>query len=1250
MTFSNQFAHDEEFADFCVRLLKAVLKCESFEKYAKRGESQNGIDIIDMAHGTPLRAAQCKLHEPHKTCPPAEIREEVRKAASCDFKLDEFYILTAAKKTRYTDNAVLEINRDREHGQSFTTFVWTWQEIETKLRELDPVARDRVQNAGKNGSVESFRAVMKELMPEFAANSVQSGNYILQSKFKLIETHLKNHDRSLAKYELEQIDAMPAENQSSDDRYLVHRFNAKYLMLVGQFDEAAHRFLEAYDARPELDQARINRSLALELLGKKAKAWEQASELLREGIRTEPLPTIAYRNAPRPHSDEVKSWYEDQLDTSEELNLTLADEAREDERPEDSIRYSNRAIEINNDSARGYLLRGFAHHNLALSGDPKLKAERLVHAERDYLLVHDMTVEPLPDGLVADVCRNLGNVRFLLGRPNAAEAFEEAIHKADQKGPYVEQCLSFLCSTRKFKTANRILQEHGIDDANLNQRFLKLVVARYNREPDSDVDFIGAMLDLFSEGEFQRRDECLGFVAQWSIDDCQTQEAIVQLDALKDRLDPFEFECCMAWLQHVSKNSVAAKKHAAEAKRNLRADSPENYIGLLAQVFIDLDEDAQALPLLQQRTDSTRLNSETKTLLDCAQRLQQHDVMLKTCELLRANKADNEATRSLEMQILFAYTPKKAAALIHELVVEHPNDRSLYAWLCLTETRLNGGYDQLDESRLPMTDDVSAYESKRVLIPLIALERYSAAVRYAYDVLRFNQGDELSHSNYLWLFMEHARKSDLDLDATVVRLDCAVTFREFGGDKKTVIIEQHVAEQRFDGEIAEDSGFAQAIIGKNIGDIAVISPESIQPREITIEAISSKFVYRYQRVLTEFQLRFPHSNTIQMLRVLDGEDMDLSPIRRSLEERRKHCESILALFRNHPLPISALAEWLGIGFYDAHEVLASMPDIGIRASFDLVKLQGKELATNSFTQNQHLVLDLSAVITIEKLGLWKSLRTYQLVATRSVFEHFRLEAENLSVNRSTGTLTLAESGQVAFQEISEGESHTRIEVANGIVDNIKQHCTVVDSFAAASVALDLREAFDDVGAFPVLDSMAVADNVEGYLLWSDEAFVQTTALHDFELPSIGVQKVLAQLRKDGAITPLQRDEFVAKLMGWNYTPMLWDSYVALAAARLSNWEPTKWPFTSIIEQFGKNSWTLRAKCKLALRLFIKLYSATGGNVSETQLLLAVMNAIGVSTAADLIRADAFEASRPNQEMLDSITVSLNVWKGGWLGR
>jgi hypothetical protein len=383
-----------------------------------------------------------------------------------------------------------------------------------------------------------------------------------------------------------------------------------------------------------------------------------------------------------------------------------------------------------------------------------------------------------------------------------------------------------------------------------------------------------------------------------------------------------------------------------------------------------------------------------------------------------------------------------------------------------------------------------------------------------------------------------------------------------------------------------------------------------------------------------------------MLKVLDGDELDVSLLKKSLEERRKYCDFVFDTFAQNPLPISALASWLGIDYPEAHNVLSVKPEIGIRCRLDKTYLKDRDESTFQIAIGTRLLLDQSSVLTIERLNLWEQLRDFELLVMRSVVEQFDADVSKFRDDRSSGTMCLTETGQLTFQETSDSEKEEKLKELRAIARNIKCHCRIQESMASASVNSELRAAFGKVQAFPSLESIAFASENRQCVLWTDDAFVQWVAVNDFSLSTLGIQNVLKRLRDLGQLSFEACDELTARLLGMNYNPIVWNADVAWAAAKLSQWRLDSPPFSNILRQFKSHHWNLSQKSKMALMLFIKVYHSNPGAFKETQLLLEVMNSIGDSKAAEFIRSEAYAACMPHQLLYESIMISLDIWQAG----
>ena len=145
-------ANEADFELLGLALLKEEWKNPGLELYAHRGEEQLGVDIFDSRGVEPIDAAQCKLHDPLKTIPPAEIKIEVEKAKQFRPKIGRYAILTSARASKQAHDAIIKINRSHAKQKLFTVELKTWGKIESLLDQHDEV-RDQFY-----GSISGSRA------------------------------------------------------------------------------------------------------------------------------------------------------------------------------------------------------------------------------------------------------------------------------------------------------------------------------------------------------------------------------------------------------------------------------------------------------------------------------------------------------------------------------------------------------------------------------------------------------------------------------------------------------------------------------------------------------------------------------------------------------------------------------------------------------------------------------------------------------------------------------------------------------------------------------------------------------------------------------------------------------------------------------------------------------------------------------------------------------------------------------------
>jgi hypothetical protein len=122
--------NEDAFEEFSLALLRRHWNAASLERYGHRGETQYGVDLLDLGGKAPFRAAQCKHHAPEKTLPPSELKEEVEKARKFCPPLGYYLVLTTAKKSADTQDELLRLNKEQHELGLFQVELMTWEAIE----------------------------------------------------------------------------------------------------------------------------------------------------------------------------------------------------------------------------------------------------------------------------------------------------------------------------------------------------------------------------------------------------------------------------------------------------------------------------------------------------------------------------------------------------------------------------------------------------------------------------------------------------------------------------------------------------------------------------------------------------------------------------------------------------------------------------------------------------------------------------------------------------------------------------------------------------------------------------------------------------------------------------------------------------------------------------------------------------------------------------------------------------------------
>lgn len=324
MRFAYQIPkNDEDFEVFCCHLLKRHWSRPQLQRHAHRGEGQDGVDIHDPSQTKPIRAAQCKLHDYGKTIPPKDIQAEVDKAKNHVPAIEQYTILTTAKKSKQADRKIAEINQLHQQQGLFTVEVLTWDQIELLLDQYSDV-RDATYNTLSGQTAAALQHSITAIQA-----AVEAGQQPFQDS---IDNELDSIKNELERHEIHVADRLasaltnesPISCRRGSDGVCCQSKPISCCVGVRSL-QAGALLLQAKQHQPNEEKAQVNEAIGYELTGKAQKAHALSSTLRHAFPHSASAAACWVRTAPASvASEEIEASVSEFREKEVDVALALA--------------------------------------------------------------------------------------------------------------------------------------------------------------------------------------------------------------------------------------------------------------------------------------------------------------------------------------------------------------------------------------------------------------------------------------------------------------------------------------------------------------------------------------------------------------------------------------------------------------------------------------------------------------------------------------------------------------------------------------------------------------------------------------------------------------------------------------------------------------------------------------------------------------------------------------------------------------
>ena len=1238
--------NDDAFELLCLELLRRKWDAPGLAQYGKRGQRQDGIDLIDLSGQSPLRAAQCKLHEPHKTILPSEIEAEVEKAKGAQLKLEQYAILTTAKPSTQAQRKILEINHKHKEQGLFLVQLLHWRELEDLLDEYADV---REQFYGGLDAEQAARmSVQLKGVQDSVQQAIASANSQAKSVLQEAKQAIEEHDYPVAKRLLERLRKQQWDELSSAERFQLLTSLGAVRLAESAAEDAAELFLRAKSLQPDDEKALTNEAFAYFLRDELTRARELAGQLRIRFPHSARIAAILVNSSAAAESpDELVSALDEHLISDVEVAVALAArfaQKGDTERAESLLRGAKKgktewsALKL----MTGRAIVASEIKEAAKQGNRQQqnRKERLNEAEQLFSEAAEIAKNERLITTAADALLDRAQVRKLQGRAQAADSdVELAFSMAPDEPTVIAQMSELYRSRGDIERAVEMIQRAAqmSPRADIQYTFASALRARgkpgdYRKAAELLLDVALAspgygVIPSGREHVISIAIECLGRDGRW-------EEAEKLLSDLPEELIlPIAAASIRASLAMQKHENELANRHADQALSLVTERTDRDALAYLAAVLNELGRHKEALPLWQKVVRPGEPGPDPRRLLDTAYRLGRHDVILDVCTEFRKAGVRNPELLQYEITVLEEYDVEDAVHVIQEHLGDHPDDQLMRLRLSSLGIRMNRHeIVDADPHHMPPVDQVPPTVGVEAVRVMKSAGRPEDALSYGYELLRRHFSDPDAHRAYTLALLPIGPKPSMQ-EFETAEVGTAVCYVEENTDERhwIVIEDPPAGAPRFNDETSTTGPIARELIGKQVGERFTLAPSSISQRVATVVQILNKYVYRYQDCMGQWQVRFPEMPAVEsfhMKRREDDQQIDISEILKAIDRRHEAAQELEKIYRSEPVPIHMYAAQLGKNAFEGLYYLASNEGSTVfccagtpderQAAFDAVKLGAAA------------VLDLTSIATLMLLDCCDVLRTLPIslvVSQRTMAELQDMLLEQEATTTQTGYLSKNDSGYVMIEH-SELQRQARISALSGIIELLRSVAKILPCRELAAFDADKRDILDKAFGRHGAEAILLA-STPGRVLWTDDLRLAGFAATEHGVRRIWTQAMLQLAAERGSITPDQYFEASAKLLGYEYLFTTANPPVLMRAGVLADWSVDRWPLKQALDQF-KAAYIDTMNClQLAVLFLMQLYREPIPQESRDQPLVRILDNLAT-------KPDGIEGIRAIQQAIPRV--------------